>query len=103
MNPLPFAPFESHLDHGRALAILRDAVAGTPDTHVGGTEAVALDASDAHRRDLQVILPVILLLVLLALGALLRSAVAPVVLVATVVALLIIALNLFLLGQTFLG
>jgi len=73
---------------------LRDAVAGTPDTHVGGTEAVALDASDAHRRDLQVILPVILLLVLVALVALLRSLVAPVVLVATVVATYLASLGL---------
>ncbi len=73
---------------------LRDAVADTPDTHVGGTEAVALDASDAHRRDLQVILPVILLLVLVALGALLRSLVAPVVLVATVVATYLASLGL---------
>ena len=73
---------------------LRDAVADTPDTHVGGTEAVALDASDAHRRDLQVILPIILLLVLVALGALLRSLVAPVVLVATVVATYLASLGL---------
>jgi putative drug exporter of the RND superfamily len=73
---------------------LRDAVAATPDTHVGGTEAVALDASDAHRRDLQVILPVILLLVLVALVALLRSLVAPVVLVATVVATYLASLGL---------
>ena len=73
---------------------LRDAVAGTPDTHVGGTEAVALDASDAHRRDLQVILPIILALVLVALGALLRSVVAPVVLVATVVATYLASLGL---------
>jgi putative drug exporter of the RND superfamily len=73
---------------------LRDAVADTPDTHVGGTEAVALDASDAHRRDLVVILPIILALVLVALGALLRSVVAPVVLVATVVATYLASLGL---------
>ncbi len=73
---------------------LRDAVSGIPDTHVGGTEAVALDASEASARDRQVILPVILLLVLVALAALLRSVVAPVVLVATVVATYLASLGL---------
>jgi RND superfamily putative drug exporter len=73
---------------------LRDAVSGIPDTHVGGTEAVALDASEASARDRQVILPIILLLVLVALAALLRSVVAPVVLVATVVATYLASLGL---------
>jgi RND superfamily putative drug exporter len=73
---------------------VRDALAGTPATHVGGTEAVALDASEASRRDLTVILPIILLLVLVALGVLLRSVVAPVVLVATVVATYLASLGL---------
>ncbi len=73
---------------------LRDAVSGIPDTHVGGTEAVALDASEASARDRQVILPIILLLVLVALVALLRSVVAPVVLVATVVATYLASLGL---------
>ena len=73
---------------------MRDAVAGIPTTHVGGTEAVALDASDANRRDLTVILPIILLLVLVALAALLRSVVAPVVLVTTVVATYLASLGL---------
>ncbi len=73
---------------------LRDAVADLPDTHVGGTEAVALDASEASARDRQVILPIILLLVLVALAALLRSVVAPVVLVATVVTTYLASLGL---------
>jgi RND superfamily putative drug exporter len=73
---------------------MRDAVSGYPDTHVGGTEAVALDASEASARDRQVILPLILLLVLVALAALLRSLVAPVVLVATVVATYLASLGL---------
>ncbi len=73
---------------------LRDAVADLPDTHVGGTEAVALDASEASARDRQVILPIILLLVLVALAALLRSVVAPVVLVSTVVATYLASLGL---------
>ena len=73
---------------------MRDAVTGQDDTHVGGTEAVALDASVASARDRQVILPIILLLVLVALAALLRSVVAPVVLVATVVATYLASLGL---------
>ncbi len=73
---------------------IRDAVSGLPDTHVGGTEAEALDASEASARDRQVILPLILVLVLVALAALLRSVVAPVVLVATVVATYLASLGL---------
>jgi putative drug exporter of the RND superfamily len=73
---------------------LRDAVSAIPDTHVGGTEAVSLDASESSARDRQVILPVILLLVLVALAALLRSVVAPVVLVSTVVATYLASLGL---------
>ncbi|GAA4413911.1 MMPL family transporter [Fodinibacter luteus] len=65
---------------------LREALDVGTDTHVGGTEAEALDASDAAARDRAVIIPLILALVLVALGLLLRSVVAPVVLVATVVA-----------------
>lgn len=69
-----------------AVRAVRAAVAGTPDTHVGGTEAQALDASEAASRDRLLVLPLILGLVLVALAGLLRSVVAPVVLVATVVA-----------------
>jgi RND superfamily putative drug exporter len=65
---------------------VRSAVAPFAQTHVGGTEAVALDQADASSRDRFVILPLVLALVLVALGLLLRSVVAPVVLVATVVA-----------------
>ena len=64
---------------------IRAAVADTPGTHVGGTEAESLDASEASSRDRFLIFPLILGLVLLALGLLLRSVVAPVILVATVV------------------
>ena len=67
------------------IVALREAVSGAVDTHVGGTEAEALDASDSSARDRGVIFPLILVLVLIALGLLLRSVVAPVVLVATVV------------------
>ncbi len=73
---------------------IRGAVAATPNTHVGGTEAQALDASEASTRDRLVILPLILVLVLVALAGLLRSVVAPVVLVATVVATYLAALGI---------
>jgi RND superfamily putative drug exporter len=72
-----------------ALAVVDDvraAVADFDDTHVGGGDAEALDERDAAQRDRLVILPLILLLVLGALVVLLRSIVAPVLLVATVVA-----------------
>lgn len=73
---------------------LRDAASGLPGTHVGGTEAGALDASDAASRDRLVILPLILVLVVLALAGLLRSVVAPVVLVATVLATYLASLGI---------
>ena len=73
---------------------IRDAVAGQPDTHVGGTEAQALDSSVASARDRMLIFPIILGLVLVALGLLLRSVVAPVVLVATVVATYLASLGI---------
>ncbi|WP_435770212.1 MMPL family transporter [Nocardioides sp. SYSU DS0651] len=69
----------------QAIGALRDAVAPY-DAHVVGQEAEAIDETDAAARDRTVIFPVILLLVLVALGLLLRSVVAPVVLVVTVVA-----------------
>jgi RND superfamily putative drug exporter len=65
---------------------LRTALAALPESHVAGTEAVALDQAEASSRDRLVIFPIVLVLVLLALGLLLRSVVAPLVLVSTVVA-----------------
>lgn len=53
-------------------------------SHVGGTAAEALDEGDGATRDRWVIFPVILLLVLGALLLLLRSVVAPILLVLTV-------------------
>ncbi len=64
---------------------LRSALAAYDDTWVGGTAALDLDAADAAARDRQVIIPVILVLVLVALMLLLRSVVAPIILIATVV------------------
>ncbi len=63
---------------------LRSALAGFPGTYVGGTEAQSLDAASAASRDRWVIMPLILALVLVALIVLLRSLVAPLILVATV-------------------
>ncbi|HYF72877.1 MAG TPA: MMPL family transporter [Nocardioides sp.] len=64
---------------------LRDAVAPY-DAHVTGSEAEALDEREGSDRDLRLIVPLILVLVLGGLVLLLRSAVAPVLLVLTVVA-----------------
>lgn len=69
-----------------AVETLRGDVAAIDGTHVTGTEAIALDASDASARDRALIFPLILGLVLVALVLLLRSVVAPIILVATVVA-----------------
>ncbi len=65
---------------------LRAALVSVPESHVAGTEAVALDQAEASTRDRLVIFPLVLTLVLLALIVLLRSIVAPLVLVSTVVA-----------------
>ncbi len=65
---------------------LRGDLASYDDTHVGGTEATTIDEREGAERDRLVILPLILALVLVALFLLLRSVVAPLLLVATVVA-----------------
>jgi putative drug exporter of the RND superfamily len=65
---------------------LRAALVSVPESHVAGTEAVALDQAEASTRDRFVIFPLVLTLVLFALIVLLRSIVAPLVLVSTVVA-----------------
>jgi RND superfamily putative drug exporter len=76
------------------VSALRDRLSGLADTHVGGTEASALDASSAAQHDRRLILPLILGLVLVALVLLLRSVLAPVVLVATVVLTYVSSLGL---------
>ncbi len=65
---------------------LRDALKDIPDTHVGGTTAEALDIADGAQRDRLLILPLILGLVLVALVVILRSIVAPIILVTAVLA-----------------
>ncbi|WP_235866004.1 MMPL family transporter [Serinibacter arcticus] len=72
-------------DADAAVLALRDALGEFDETYVGGPEAQRLDATDAAARDRGLIIPLILGLVLVALGALLRSVVAPILLVLTVV------------------
>ena len=72
---------------------VRSALSDLEATYVGGTDAQAVDARAAAARDRLVVLPLIVLLVLVSLALLLRSAVAPVLLVATVVATYVAALG----------
>ncbi|MDN5767362.1 MAG: MMPL family transporter [Humibacillus sp.] len=65
---------------------LRSALTSLPESHVAGTDAQSLDQNEASARDRALILPILSVLVLVALGVLLRSVVAPIVLVATVLA-----------------
>lgn len=67
-----------------ALLAVRSAVSGFTDTHVGGTQAELTDSRAAAGADQRLLLPVIAGLVVLALIVLLRSLVAPLLLVATV-------------------
>jgi RND superfamily putative drug exporter len=70
----------------RTVRDLRAAVqVADPDAVVGGAIATNLDARDSSIRDLKVISPLILALVLLILIVLLRALVAPLVLIATVI------------------
>ncbi|HET6211419.1 MAG TPA: MMPL family transporter [Micromonosporaceae bacterium] len=66
---------------------VRDAVHGVngAEAKVGGMTAVQLDIHRASAHDNKLIIPLVLLVVLLILGLLLRSIVAPVILIATVV------------------
>ena len=57
----------------------------SPSVLVGGTTAVNLDVKNESSRDSRVIIPVVLAVIFVILGLLLRSLVAPVLLVATVV------------------
>ncbi|WP_229697232.1 MMPL family transporter [Streptomyces lasiicapitis] len=66
---------------------VRDAVHDVPgaDAHVGGGTATLLDMDKATIRDDKLIIPLVLLVVLLILGALLRAVVAPLLLIGTVI------------------
>ncbi len=64
---------------------LREALAPFDQTYVGGPEAQTMDGTDAAARDRALVIPLILVVVLIALMALLRSILAPTILVLTVV------------------
>ncbi len=68
-----------------AVGDLRSSLETVPGALVGGSDAQALDTSDAAARDRLVVVPAILLVVLLVLFALLRAVVAPLLLVGTTV------------------
>ena len=72
---------------------LRDELADRPDTHVGGAEAEDMDQRAAAVRDLTVIVPIILGVVLLGLGLLLRTLLTPVLLALSVVLTYVAALG----------
>lgn len=76
-----------------AIERVRGAVAGLPDTHVGGSTAEGLDETAANARDRLVIFPLIVLVVFGALALLLRSVLGPLILVATVCATFAAALG----------
>ncbi|MDV8057213.1 MMPL family transporter [Rhodococcus sp. IEGM 1343] len=64
---------------------LRAALTGVDRAQVGGSDAKALDTTDAAARDRLVVIPAILAVVLAVLLVLLRALIAPVILVATTV------------------
>ncbi len=72
---------------------LRAALSAYPSTYVGGTEAESLDEQAAADRDRWLLIPLILVLVIFGLALLLRSLVAPLILVASVVATYFAALG----------
>jgi RND superfamily putative drug exporter len=74
---------------------LRAAISGIPgaDAVVGGDTATRLDSNDAAIRDAKVIIPIVLILVFTVLVLLLRSFLAPVLLVATVLGTFFAALG----------
>ncbi|MBW6434691.1 MMPL family transporter [Actinoplanes hulinensis] len=80
------AVLEAAPDTAEAFQTIRDLRENLDgDALVGGTVATAMDTRDAARRDLIVIVPVILAVVFLVLVALLRALVAPILLMITVV------------------
>ena len=76
-----------------AVGEVRAVVEGYADTHVTGGDATALDEEEGNVRDRFVVLPLVLALVLLTLVGLLRSLLAPVILVTSVVATFCAALG----------
>jgi RND superfamily putative drug exporter len=78
----------------QAVQDLRSALEGQPDTYVTGADAEAIDTDEGTARDRALILPLILGLVLVALFGLLRSFVAPIILVSTVLLTYLSALGI---------
>ncbi|HET6563226.1 MAG TPA: MMPL family transporter [Marmoricola sp.] len=76
-----------------AVRELRSELSAFPGTYVGGTEAKSLDEQTAADRDRRLLIPLILGLVVVGLVLLLRSLVAPLILVASVVATYFAALG----------
>ena len=72
---------------------VRSTLSGQQDTYVTGGDASAVDADDGAVRDRMVVMPLILGGVLIALGLLLRSVLAPLILVGSVVATFCAALG----------
>ncbi len=65
---------------------MREAVtAVSPGTLVGGATAISYDLNEAAIRDLKVLPPIVLLVILVIIGLLLRAIIAPILLVATVI------------------
>jgi RND superfamily putative drug exporter len=66
---------------------LRDAVHAVPDANakVGGQTAIQLDTQQTSQRDRALIIPIVLLVIFIVLSLLLRSLLAPLLLIATVV------------------
>ncbi|MGL5811231.1 MAG: MMPL family transporter [Nocardioides sp.] len=82
---VPLTAEPGSAEEREGIAALRSGLAEYDDTYVGGTAALAIDADAAAERDRLLLIPAILALVLIALMLLLRSFVAPLILVATVV------------------
>jgi RND superfamily putative drug exporter len=74
---------------------LRDVVkaAGGEETLVGGPSAITYDLNEAAKRDLMVLPPIVLLVILVIIGILLRAIVAPLLLVGTVIVSFLAALG----------
>jgi RND superfamily putative drug exporter len=84
------APPQSDAEN-RTIETLRDKLDGS---YVGGPSAQQIDLKDTHARDQRVVVPIVILSVLLILIVLLRSLVAPLMLMAAVVAVWAAALGI---------
>lgn len=82
LDPDPYSPEAIDLvPHLREVA----KAAGGEDTLVGGPSAITYDLNQAAQRDLLVLPPIVLLVILVIIGILLRAIVAPLLIVGTVI------------------